>query len=187
LTKSAPLAAVIREAADPHLNRGKVVTFHGLADIGLTGQMPTVLRRPELIHGLRNLIQNAVDFSASRVRVSAAFQGRNLRLEIIDDGAGFPPQLLGRIGDPFLRGRHEAVSSPNAQRPGYESMGLGLFIAKTLLERTGAELTFGNAADPFLLPSEQSDLRGALVSVTWPESQILADVAKGLGPNRQID
>ena len=63
-----------------------------------------------------------------------------LRVAIGDDGPGYPPDLIGRIGDPFVRRRAAAPG----ERPGYEGMGLGLFIAKTLLERSGARLRFGN-------------------------------------------
>lgn len=186
LMKTAPLCAVIREAAEPHLGRGKTVRFIGLADPETRAQMPMALRQPELIHGLRNLIQNAVDFSRSRVQVDASIQEKTLRLVITDDGNGFPPQLLGRIGDPYLRGKPEAFAERDSERPGYEGMGLGLFIAKTLLERTGAKLSFDNAADPFLTPSEQSGMSGAQVTVIWPEGEILADTNSGLGPNRPM-
>jgi two-component system sensor histidine kinase RegB len=185
--KTGPLCSVIREAAEPHLNRGKTVIFKGLADPQTAATMPDLWRRPELIHGLRNLIQNAVDFASARVNIHADLQGQKLRLVIIDDGIGFPPQLLGRIGDPFLRGRTETAIPVDVARPGYEGMGLGLFIAKTLLERTGADLVFGNAADPFLTPDEQSALRGAVVTVTWAASEIVADAKGSLGPNRLID
>ena len=63
-------------------------------------------------------------------------------MRIVDDGDGYPPNLLGRIGDPFVRSRRADLDP--ARRPEYEGMGLGLFIAKTLLERTGATLRFAN-------------------------------------------
>lgn len=169
LLRQAPLIAVVREAAEPHLNRGKTVeiTDH----LGLPFP-PAVLRRPEIIHGLRNLIQNAVDFAASTVWVDLEWQGGQIRVRIVDDGAGFPPHLIHRIGDPFVRLRREPQQE--GLRPEYEGMGLGLFIAKTLLERTGADLTFANATDPFLAPSERPQRGGAVVEVVWPESALRA-------------
>jgi two-component system, sensor histidine kinase RegB len=136
--RQAPLGAVLREAAEPHLARGKAVAFT-LTPTDTDKHEPLILRRPELIHGLRNLVQNAVDFAAARVWVEARWSATTLTIRIIDDGAGFPPQVLGRIGDPFVRSRRDSQASQ--ARPGYEGMGLGLFIAKTLLERTGAELS----------------------------------------------
>jgi two-component system sensor histidine kinase RegB len=84
--------------------------------------------------------------------------------------------MIGRLGEPFMRRR---AAAPDPHRPGYEGMGLGLFIAKTLLERAGADLTFTNGTDP----------PGALVEVSWPRAVIaVPDDAGGvgLGENRPI-
>ena len=179
----APLNAVLREAAEPHIDRGIEVIFSiGSADP--TAREPMIQRRPELIHGLRNLVQNAVDFAQSKVWVDARFSDDTITLRIIDDGKGFPPQVIGRIGDPFVRSRRD--TPPTAERPGYEGMGLGLFIAKTLLERTGAELSFANAADPFLTPDERPERSGAIVEVVWSGGEIIAPKSAGLGKNQPI-
>jgi two-component system, sensor histidine kinase RegB len=182
--RQAPLAAVLREAAEPHLARGKTVIFTLAAASEADQQEPLILRRPELIHGLRNLTQNAVDFAKSKVWVDAHWTTQNLTIRIIDDGSGFPAQLLGRIGDPFLRPRTERDAAQ--ARPGYEGMGLGLFIAKTLLERTGAELSFANAADPFLTEEERPERCGAIIEVIWPLEAISSTRAAGIGENRPI-
>ncbi len=170
--RQAPLSAVIEEAAEPHCDRGKRLLFDYRArDEAMpdTAQ-PAILRQPEIIHGLRNLIQNAVDFAKARVWVEAEWDDALIRVRIMDDGRGFPQQLLGRIGDPFMRRRSGAADTRS--RPEYEGMGLGLFIAKTLLERTGAELTFANGHDPFLAPSEHPERCGAIIEVTWPRDRI---------------
>lgn len=182
--RSAPLGTVLREAAEPHLGRGKEVIFTLSPGARGDAAEPIIQRRPELIHGLRNLVQNAVDFARDRVWVDATWTGRNLTLRIIDDGEGFPTGVLGRIGDPFVRARR--VERDVAARPGYEGMGLGLFIAKTLLERTGAELSFANAGDPFLTPEERPDRSGAIVEVIWPADAIYAPRGQALGENRPI-
>ena len=95
----------LREAAEPHLNRGKRVAFAfaPLQD-GVEAQ-PSILRRPEIIHGLRNLVQNAVDFARSSVWVEGEWTSRRIIVRITDDGDGFPAGLIGRIGDPFVRAR----------------------------------------------------------------------------------
>lgn len=172
--QQAPLSVVLREAAEPHVARGKTVHFTALPteeDL----REPLILRQPEIIHGLRNLIQNAVDFAHHSVWVECGWSAGTIRVRIVDDGAGYPPQIIGRIGDPFMRSRKSA--SDPAQRPGYEGMGLGLFIAKTLLERTGALLVFANAG-----PGHRPERSGAIVEVSWPRQRIEAP-AGALGEN----
>lgn len=180
--RRAPLSAVIREAAEPHGDRGKEIVF----DLGESGEsarrQPVILRRPEIIHGLRNLVQNAVDFARHRVWIEASWSADTITVTIADDGPGYPAQILDRIGEPDLRLRRE----DGAHRPGYEGMGLGLFIAKTLLEHTGARLLFANGADPFLTENEHPDRCGAIVTVSWPRRAIEATDEGALGENRPI-
>jgi len=176
--RQAPLTTVIEEAAEPHLNRGKTVHFEFGADEGGEDLPPAILRRPELIHGIRNLIQNAVDFAAANVWVESQWSDTAISVRIMDDGRGYAPQVIGRIGDPFVRRRR---SNPDpSQRPGYEGMGLGLFIAKTLLERTGAELSFANGVDHYGRFGQKSERSGAVVEVVWPRQKI--DARKGDTP-----
>jgi two-component system, sensor histidine kinase RegB len=178
------LTAVLHESAEPHLGRGIEVQISVTQAPGFVGKEPTITRRPELIHGLRNLVQNAVDFARKRIWIEAVHSGSQVKIRIIDDGAGFPAHLIGRIGDPFLRVRQGG--NVDAERPGYEGMGLGLFIAKTLLERTGASLSFANAANPFLAPEELPDRSGAVVEVVWPLAAIASSAEKALGENAPI-
>ncbi len=166
--RQAPLSTVIHEAAEPHINRGKVVYFDEGPVADGDVQQPSILRKPEIIHGLRNLIQNGVDFAKSTVWVEAEWTSDRISVSIMDDGRGYPSHIIGRIGDPFMRRRRADRSS----RPEYEGMGLGLFIAKTLLERSGAELTFANGADPYQTLTDQPDRRGAIVNVVWPRKLI---------------
>ena len=177
----APLTAVVHEAAEPHAERGKTIHF----ETPRTNDRPPLIRRqPEIIHGVRNLVQNAVDFATSDVWIECEWDSSHITLRIIDNGPGFPSQLIGRIGDPFVRGRKAAAES--VHRPEYEGMGLGLFIAKTLLERTGATLTFANGHDPYHQGPDQSLRGGAIVAVSWPRTLIEHPQAKGLGENRPI-
>lgn len=168
--RQAPLMTVVQEAAEPHVNRGKSVEFTLDPAAGDATQQPAILRQPEIIHGLRNLVQNAVDFARAQVFVEAHWNDETITLRIMDDGRGFPLQLLGRIGDPFVRRRK--TSAERQQRPEYEGMGLGLFIAKTLLERSGAELTFANGHDPYGNADASTPHVGAIVEVIWPRAKI---------------
>ena len=96
------LAEIIREAAEPHSNRG--VAIETKISDGHKGGIdePYIIRRPEIIHGLRNMIQNAVDFATSKVWVESSWTKESIKITISDDGYGYPPNLLGRLGDPFL-------------------------------------------------------------------------------------
>ncbi|RBI84712.1 sensor histidine kinase [Rhodosalinus halophilus] len=177
-TKQAPLEEVVREAVEPHEERGKRIERRTAPSVA--GAQPSVLRRPEIIHGLRNLVQNAVDFARSAVWVETGWTADRIWVRIADDGPGFPPQVLARIGEPFMRSRR--AERERGQRPGYEGMGLGLFIAKTLLERSGADLTFANggyAADG------GAEIRGALVEVSWPRRKIDAEEGETPVPRGQ--
>jgi two-component system sensor histidine kinase RegB len=179
--RHAPLEALLREAAEPHSDRGRQIIYR-LPD---GRRQPTVLRRPEIVHGLRNLIQNAVDFSAGHVRIDADWDADRISVRIADDGPGFPASVIGRLGDPFVRRRR--IEDDRKARPAYEGMGLGLFIAKTLLERSGAEVTFVNARDA--TPPNEPWL-GAIVLVVWPKSAISPDEEEQrepLGRNRPIE
>ena len=162
LIRFAPLAEVLAEAAAPHRGRGIVI------DAG--AGMPVIQRDAAVIHGLRNLIQNAVDFAASQVTIRASRDRRDLCIQILDDGPGFPPALLPRIGSPFLTTRPRAEDGRS-----YEGMGLGLFIAKALLQGSGARLDFGNGVSG-----------GARITVTWPLARIEAEDRGALGANPEI-
>ncbi len=186
--RQAPLSAVVQEAAEPHMRRGKTILFEESPGPGGGPQQPSILRKPEVIHGLRNLIQNAVDFARATIWVELHWTDDTISVRILDDGRGFPAHLIGRIGDPFVRRRRS--ESDNRTRPEYEGMGLGLFIAKTLLERTGAELTFSNGSDPYQTVTTDRNRRGAIVEVIWPREAIdaqIGDNAIPIGLNRPIE
>jgi len=168
--REAPITALIEEAAEPHTGRGKQIRFDHRAASGEASDQPTVLRRPEIVHGLRNLIQNAVDFAQSTVWIETEWSDTDITVRIMDDGKGYPVSVMGRIGEPFVRRRNQA--SNDTIRPGYEGMGLGLFIAKTLLERSGAELSFANGSESFRSRASHSARTGAFVELRWPRSRL---------------
>jgi len=183
--RTAPLVEVIREAAEPHLHRGKDVMIEGFDEDGPSSTPPSALRRPEVIHGLRNLIQNAVDFARATVWIEARWSDKDITIRIMDDGPGYPTNMLGRIGDPFVRNRR--TERDRKARPEYEGMGLGLFIAKTLLERSGAELSFANGSE---IESGKSPKRGAIIQAVWPREAIVPPPrakGEGIGENQPIE
>ena len=135
-------------------------------------------------------MQNAVDFSRSTVWVDVEWTGDILRIIVGDDGPGYSADMLGRLGDPYVTHRSRLGLGVRSRggRAGYEGMGLGLFIAKTLLERTGARIEFANGADQDARASE-SDAKppeltrpvGAIVIAEWPLAALTPDEARGRG------
>jgi two-component system sensor histidine kinase RegB len=86
--------------------------------------------------------------------VGAQWADDAVEVTISDDGPGFAPEVMARIGEPYVTTRQR--NAGQAEEPA--GLGLGFFIAKTLLERSGATLTFENRPIPG---------RGAVVRVRW--------------------
>ena len=133
------MSTLIDLAAAPHQREGVeiIVERHGPDQTDDSPESvgdPMVIRSPEILHGLGTLIQNAVQFAVTTVEVTVAWDHRDLVVIIEDDGPGFPATMLDRLGEPYLSTRRGTSGH----------MGLGIFIANTLLERTGGRLTFGN-------------------------------------------
>jgi two-component system sensor histidine kinase RegB len=127
---------------------------------------PVVVRNPAIAYGLTNILENAVDFATSRVEVDIAWSPDDIAITVIDDGPGFAQEVIDRLGDPFVttrRGYGFEAGPPSDS--GHEGMGLGFFIAKTLLERSGATVTLANRALP---------AHGAIVRIAWPRHAIEA-------------
>lgn len=194
----APVSAVLAEAARPHADRGKrlIVRIDGAPADEADGDQPTVLRSAELIHGLRNAIQNAVDFAATTVWVDADLEDQTLRIAVGDDGPGFRADILPRLGEPYVSTRAARTRDRRPAADGeYEGMGLGLFIARTLLERTGARVAFANGTDlRKRAPVETDALHrrppGAIIEIVWPVGALVREPgeARGpLGPNQRFD
>jgi two-component system sensor histidine kinase RegB len=190
--KAVPISAIIEEAAEPHRYRGKrmILRLDGALIEDADQNQPIIRRQPEVIHGLRNLVQNAVDFSRSTVWVDVKWTEETLRIVVGDDGPGFSADMLGRLGDPYVTHRSRLGLGARAKsgRAGYEGMGLGLFIAKTLLERTGARIEFANGSDRDARdsgghenPPELTRPAGAIVIAEWPLAALASDHDRGRG------
>ena len=123
------------------------------------GAPPVVARNPAILYGLGNLVENAVDFARQRVVVDAAWDEDSVAVAIVDDGPGFAPEVMDRIGEPYVTSRRRRAQETDDEPTG---LGLGFFIAKTLLERSGATVTFSNRTPPE---------RGAIVQLRWNRSE----------------
>jgi two-component system, sensor histidine kinase RegB len=148
------LSALIEEVVGPHRNFGVAIDVVSPAD---RSSEPVGANNPAIVYGLGNLVENAVDFANARVEVAAGWTGDEVMLTIADDGPGFAPEIMDRIGEPYVTSRSRR-DSPEGETDG---LGLGFFIAKTLLERSGATLSFLNRAPPE---------HGAVVRIKWVRS-----------------
>ena len=182
--RAAPISEIVREAAEPHLKRGIKIESSFSAVEEANPKQPVVFRQPEIIHGLRNMVQNAVDFSRSKVLINVVWTTESLTIQILDDGPGFPGPILSRIGDPFMGNRKP--DNQGTFRQEYEGMGLGLFIAKTLLERTSAELMFSNGRDEATNIKVNGYKAGAIVTITWARQKIEQQIG-ALGQNQALE
>jgi len=147
-------ASLIDEVADPHRNFGIEITARFENRMKTPLKHPVFVRNPATMYGLGNLMENAVDFAERRVEINSWWDEDDVTIEIIDDGPGYPRELLAHIGEPYVSKRNKQKKKSGG------GLGLGLFIAKTLLERSGAALEFSRGDNP--------PLRGAKITVTWP-------------------
>jgi len=149
-----PLSALVDEAVAPHRNFGIAINVTLKAQNDATE--PVGGRNPAILYGLGNLVENAVDFARERVDVAVTFSGEEVDVTISDDGPGFAPEIMDRVGEPYVTSSRRRRFNVGGEAGG--GLGLGVFIAKTLLERSGATLTFENRVFPE---------RGAVVRARW--------------------
>ncbi len=147
------LSHLVEEIVEPQRAVGFDVKVVAKGD----GPEPMGRRNPGVVYGLSNILDNATDFAESQVTIEACWSPHEVFVEIRDDGPGYAPDILLRVGEPYVTTRSAAERSEDSEEGG--GLGLGLFIAKTLIERSGAELTLTNAAPP---------ASGAIARIVWP-------------------
>jgi two-component system sensor histidine kinase RegB len=162
------LHAMIEDIVAPLRGSGVAVEINvGQAEDGKSSavQEPVLQRNPAVTYGLGNLIENAIDFAARKVTIDARWSAAEVVVTVRDDGPGFSQEVIDRLGDPFVTTRkgYDAPDQQAARTDQHEGMGLGFFIAKTLLERSGAHVSLANLPQPD---------HGAVVQVAWPRSRI---------------
>ncbi len=160
------VAGLLKEAASPFLDNAGGPEIRIETESGDGAPEPMLRRRPEIIYGLRNFVENAVRFAGEDVRVRAAWTAERLTIAVDDDGPGFSVEVLARLGEPYVSSRFaarrpEGLRAASARTGG---LGLGFFIAKSLLEGTGAEVSWANR-----------EAGGAHVGVAWPLAAITAE------------
>ncbi len=167
-----PLGALLDDIASPYRGDDLAIQIE-IAEACRALPQPKVWRAPALLHGLGNVIANAADFARSKVRVAVQWTDTEIRVSVEDDGPGFAPDIIERIGEPYVTSRpgsyalDDSELSPDAFG-GQQGMGLGFFIAKTLIEQTRGSVRARNL-----------DGSGARVTARWPRGAIDGDVPPG--------
>lgn len=149
-----PVTALIEASAEPCRRNHVTIYYESGPALGVhESPEPLVAYSVEIVHGLGSIIDNAVQFARSEVTITTSWTPTEIEVTISDDGPGFPAHILPVIGEPYISSRKGTAGH----------MGLGLFIAQTLLERTGGTVSFGNG------------MRGAVVTVRWPRAALERD------------
>ena len=159
--------AMLEEAAEPYFSDKIAIDIAAAPSAESTfpgRRQAEVERRPGVIYGLGNIIENASEFAKSRVDVTAHWNASGLTVTIADDGPGFPAEVMDNIGEPYVTTR-PAETSDGVLDEDSTGLGLGFFIAKTLLERSGATVGLANRT---------GGKSGAIVTVSWPRAAILS-------------
>jgi two-component system sensor histidine kinase RegB len=163
---------LIEEAAAPYRGFSAKIDISAGAEDGndaAASEEPVGERRPGVIYGLANLVENAVDFAQEWVEIKATWSAREVVVTIADDGPGVSPLVLDALGEPYITtrpSRHRGRSTDGAPA----GMGLGFFIAKTLLERSGATVALDNRPAP---------ATGAIAKVSWARAAFESRQANG--------
>ena len=158
------LLQVVQESIAPHAGRPDV-RVEAVVSGSHSETAPEIWRLAEILHALTAFVENAVDFAKSEILVTARFDARHIAIEVRDDGPGFAPEVLLKLGEPYVTSRPGTES----MRSGHVGMGLGFFIAKTLLERTGASID-----------SRNGRRGGAVITVRWRREAIEAPASPDL-------
>jgi len=162
-----PLHALLDEVVAPHRDMDVAFLIEVVADDEEASE-PEIWRRPEMLYGLGNFIENAADFALEEVHLAAHYDRHHVTVIITDDGPGFAPDVLEKLGEPYVTTRPRRKRATSDMESGHEGMGLGFFIGKTLLERTGATVEIGNRSDGKV---------GARLAMRWPRRAIEAEPA----------
>jgi two-component system sensor histidine kinase RegB len=153
------ITQLIEEAAGPYRGFGAELIVRAAPEPGNGSQQePVGERRPGVLYGLGNLVENAVDFAHERVEITAGWSPRQVVIEIADDGPGIAADVMDALGEPYITTRPARLRG-QTKDGGPSGLGLGFFIAKTLLERSGATVSLDNRERP---------AHGAVVTITWP-------------------
>jgi signal transduction histidine kinase len=128
--RTTDITALVQSVTDDMADAGLDVTMTRSPPVSIDCQ-PAALKR-----ALTNLIENAVKYG-QRARVSLSDLPQAVEIAVEDDGPGIPDDQLTKVFEPFYR----VESSRNRDTGG---VGLGLAIARTVVEAQGGTLVLAN-------------------------------------------
>jgi two-component system sensor histidine kinase RegB len=94
----------------------------------------SILYKDEINYAFSNIIQNAIQHSKNKVFITIFKNLNNLSIKISDDGNGFSRDILDKLGEPYITKTKKG-------------MGLGIFIAKNLIENVNGKIHFYNSSN----------------------------------------
>ncbi|MCJ8323770.1 MAG: ActS/PrrB/RegB family redox-sensitive histidine kinase [Rhizobiales bacterium] len=129
---------------------------------------PKLHRNPAFLYALGNLVNNAAEFADHKVVVELDWSDKKVSIHIADDGAGFSADIVDQLGEPFISTR--VVSSESLASGEHHGMGLGFFIAKTVLERSGAHMLIDDDISQKPMGEfkhRHENMKGAHIQLVW--------------------
>ena len=111
-----------------------------------------ISRKPEIVHSLSNIIENAYQYAKQKININLISKDEFVILEIINDGEGFPGSILPILGEPYVKKNEK----------NHTGIGLGLFIAKNLINKTQGRMEFKNIENI-----------GACVRIIWKKDNLV--------------
>jgi two-component system sensor histidine kinase RegB len=111
-----------------------------------------ISRKPEIVHSLSNIIENAYQYAKQKININLISKDEFVILEIINDGEGFPGSILPILGEPYVKKNEK----------NHSGIGLGLFIAKNLINKTQGRMEFKNIENI-----------GACVRIIWKKDNLV--------------
>jgi len=98
-----------------------------------TSREITILYKDEINYAFGNIIQNAIQHSKNTISITISTNLKELLIKISDDGIGFSRDILDKLGEPYITKTKKG-------------MGLGIFIAKNLIENVNGKMHFYNSS-----------------------------------------
>ena len=111
-----------------------------------------ISRKPEIVHSLSNIIENAYQYAKQKININLISKDEFVILEIINDGEEFPGSILPILGEPYVKKNEK----------NHSGIGLGLFIAKNLINKTQGRIEFENIENI-----------GACVRIIWKKDNLV--------------
>jgi signal transduction histidine kinase len=112
--------------------------------VDVEGDLKGVWDNGRITQLLSNLVENAIQYSKKPAGIEIIAKGEPKKVEIAvhNEGAPIPPDIIPSLFDPMTRG-----TSDKQQHQPTSNLGLGLFIAKEIVEAHGGEISVTSTED----------------------------------------